>query len=93
MLHDLTQAFFRTLGQRAEALQPLPALAGQAARPLQAPGFAETGAMAGGGLPQAEDGFTLDEILALTDSLKRQVAPRGASARGSYRRPLFRARA
>ena len=89
MLHDLTQAFFRTLGQRDEALQPLPALAGQAAAPLQAPGFAETG----GSLPQAEDGFTLDEILALTDSLKRQVAPRGASARGSYRRPLFRARA
>lgn len=89
MLYDLTQAFLRTLGQRAEALQPLPALAGQAASPLQAPGFAA----AGGSLPQADDGFTLDEILALTDSLKRQVVPRGASARGSYRRPLFRARA
>ena len=73
--------------------QPLPALAGQTATPLQAPGFVETAAAAGGGLPQAEAGFTLDEILALSDSLKRRGAPRGASARGRYRRPLFRARA
>ena len=92
MLYDLTQAFFRTLVQRAEALQPLPALAGQAATPLQAPGVAEPKAAAGGGLPQADDGFTLDEILALADSLKRRATPRGASARGSYRRSLFRTR-
>ena len=91
MLYDLTQAFLRTLGLRAEALQPLPALAGQPAAPLQAPGFVETAA--GNVPPQADDGFTLDEILALADSLKRHATPRGASARGSYRRPLFRGRA
>ena len=92
MLYDLTQAFLRTLGQRADALQPLPALAGQPATVFQAPAFAESGPAAGGGLPQADDGFTLEEILALTDSLKRRPSPRGASARGRYRRPLFRAR-
>lgn len=91
MLYDLTQAFLRTLGQRTDALQPLPALAGQPAVPL-APAFAEGGPAAGSGLPQADDGFTLEEILALTDSLKRHPSPRGASARGRYGRPLFRAR-
>ena len=93
MLYDLTQAFLRTLGQRVDALQPLPALAGQPAAPFQAPVFRETDAAAGGGLAPADEGFTLEEILALADSLKRHTPPRGASAGGRYRRPFFRARA
>ncbi len=91
MLYELTQAFLKTLGQRADALQPLPTMAGQAGAPILAPAFAEAVSTEGGS--QAEDSFTLEEIQALSDALKRHDAPRGASAQGRYRRPLFRARA